>query len=372
MTSRAKHWYQSAVRRAEQLMFASRRADYYDYLAAVLDGTQGAITLRDIFFKDATRYGPRSLRGRLSQRWLHGYQRSGGDLYATWADHIPHGELALIRAAQRAGNEAVVKTIAQLAHVRHLLHEASRLVLATLWPAMVSLLLMLGLSAFVPRFTVPRLRQTFSQVDPEHYGPLTQRLFGLAEFMATWQAIVPFVVMVVVVALVWSLPNLTGQLRRYLDHFLWWDSYRCVTALRFLSFLQIILGEQDQSATRLSAAFMYQRTGASPWLGEHIDTMLAHVHQGKTGADIFDTRLLDRHLYWFFSDMFVARGLRDALALVTQRLQRHIVGDMARRAAVFRWLVLITGVAYALLLTLWHYAVIDELRQVLSWQFSGF
>src|SRR5699024_3255960 len=104
----------------------------------------------------------------------------------------------------------------------------------------------------------------------------------------------------------------------------------------------------------------------------HIDTMLAHVHQGKTGADIFDTQLLDRHLYWFFSDMFAARGLRDALALVTQRLQRHIVGDMARRAAVFRWLVLITGVAYALLLTLWHYAVIDELRQVLSWQFSGF
>src|SRR5690625_4702729 len=86
--------------------FHPRRADYYRYLAALLTHSQGHFTLKDIFLRDAIRYGPRQLRGRLSSRWLQAYQHSGGDLYATWQAHFPHAELSLIRSAQALGNEA--------------------------------------------------------------------------------------------------------------------------------------------------------------------------------------------------------------------------------------------------------------------------
>src|SRR5690606_4201035 len=73
--------------------FSAMRADYYDYLCALLQGMQGVRTLKDVFEMDAGRYGPASVRGRLSQHWLHAYQAAGGDLYATWLGSFPQSEL---------------------------------------------------------------------------------------------------------------------------------------------------------------------------------------------------------------------------------------------------------------------------------------
>ena len=59
--------------RLDALRFRALRADYYEYLADLVEGTQGRKSLRDIFDDDAHRYGRRTVRGRLSRYWAAAY-----------------------------------------------------------------------------------------------------------------------------------------------------------------------------------------------------------------------------------------------------------------------------------------------------------
>src|SRR5690606_14779241 len=84
--------------------FSGHRADYFEYLHAVLRGTQGRLTLRELFDRDAVRHGSGTVRGRLSRHWARACEASGGDLHTTWQGVSPADELALVRTAQAYGN----------------------------------------------------------------------------------------------------------------------------------------------------------------------------------------------------------------------------------------------------------------------------
>lgn len=345
--------------------FAGGRADYYDYLAALLQGMQGRRTLRDIFERDARRYGAQSVRGRLSQRWIQRYQSAGGDLYATWLGCFPQDELGLIRMAQSFGNASLVKTLEELARVLQLTIRAKNIFRATLWSGAMALLLAFLMMLAVPWFTVPRLMRTFSAVPAEYYGGLTRSLLRFSELVqANWPLIAVFTVGGGLLVL-WSLPNTCGPLRRGLERFALWRVYRYVAALRFLTLLSIVLGRDGSESTQLRTALIMQKTGASKWQASHIDAMLARVDAGLAGADTFDTGLLDRAQFWFLADMVMARGLQSGLNLAGERLRAQVLGTVAKQALALRWGLMLASLACLLGLGLWHYAVIDELRRSL-------
>lgn len=356
-----------AVRDAlDRWRFRARRIDYFDYLAVLLAGMDGARTLKDVFLGDARRYGESSLRGRVSAWWVDIYQRAGGDLYATWQAHVPRSELVLIRAAQLQGNEALVQTLAELVEALRLLQESMRVLYATLWPAVLALGLATAVTLAVPWLTLPRLLDAFASVPVDYYGTITRRLVGFAALVdSLWIFIMAGVVMSVWSVIAW-LPKRPGRLRRRLDQWLWWDIYRNVCALRFLAFLRISLGHDRTGATRLRSALLHVRNGAQPWLAAHIDDMLDRLARGDSGPQVFDTGLFSREQFWFLSDMVLTRGLVTGLALAQGRIRAQIVGAVAIQAAVMRWVMLLACVTYVLGLLLWHYAVIDDLRRSLT------
>lgn len=351
--------------------FASHRADYYDYLAALLAGLQGSRTLRDIFALDAARYGPSTVRGRLSAHWLHAYQAAGGDLYATWLGVFPHAELALIRGAQQFGNATLVRTLDELAILLRFIGQASRILASSLWSAAIAMLAFAAMLFGVPWFTVPRLMHTFAAVGPEYYGRHTQALMDFAGIInAYW----PFMLVLTVggaAIVLWSLPSSFGVVRRMLDRHGIWRIYRHVQCLRFLGLLTIVLAAAPSAGVQLRTALNAQVLGAQPWLGHHIDAMLARIDAGTTGPDTFDTGLLDRDHYWFLLDMSNARGLQLGLTLTAERLRSYVLNDVTRYAAVLRWSLLMASVVGLLALGLWHYAVIDELRRSLMLVYAG-
>src|SRR5690606_15803239 len=157
-------------------------------------------------------------------------------------------------------------------------------------------------------------------------------------------------------ALCWSIPNLTGAVRSLLDQVSIWKIHRCLSALRFMSVLTVVL--RRQGATQLRTALAMLCAGASPWMRGHLDDMLSRIDHGLVGADTFDTGLLDRELYWYLQDMAEARGLVNALVLVRDRLGGRVLAQVARQAQVLRWSLLACCVAGMLALGLWHYAVI--------------
>lgn len=366
MSDRSRdHWLTAIQHALDCFRFAGVRADYYDYLAALLQGMQGRRTLREIFERDARRYGAKSVRGRLSRRWSQTYQGAGGDLYATWLGCFPQDELGLIRMAQSFGNAALVRTLAELARVLQLTSRAKAILTATLWSGAMALLLAFCMVLAVPWFTVPSLMRTFSTVPTEYHGGLTRSLLRFSELVqANW----PFIAVLTVggsLLVLWSLPNTCGPLRRSLERFALWRVYRYVAALRFLTLLAIVLGRDGSESTQLRTALIMQNTGASKWQASHINAMLARIDAGMAGADTFDTGLLDRAQFWFLADMVTARGLQAGLVLGGERLRTQVLGTVAKQAMALRWGLMLSSLACLLGLGLWHYAVIDELRRSL-------
>lgn len=365
-------WRPGRVQRLwDSYRFGRERADYYDYLASLLDGTAGRLTLKDVFLNDVRRYDRRSLRGRLSRQWLETFQRAGGDLYATWDPYMPHAERALIRSAQSQGNQALVSTLAELSQVLRLLQRATAILSATLWPALVALCVAMFISFAVPAFTLPRLMLTFDTVPIDYHGTLTRRLVSFSDFIGSFWPGILMVVMALLIFVITSLPRMRGPLREVLDRFLWWKVYRQVSALRFMAFLGISLGDDDFGSVQLRTALLSLRAGSSVWLGGHIDDMLVRLERGIAGPQTFDTGLFTSEQHGFLSDMVLARGLSTGLQLARERLQRQILEVVARQAAVMRWCTLLACVAYVLGLVLWHYAVIDELRRALTFHLAS-
>lgn len=94
--------------------------------------------------------------------------------------------------------------------------------------------------------------------------------------------------------------------------------------------------------------------------------MLGRIDAGASGAEIFGTGLLDSQTWWYMADLIDALGVEPGLARVRQRVEVRLLARVRRQALVLRWCLLILSLATVLGITLWHYAVIDELRQALT------
>ncbi|GAA4322993.1 general secretion pathway protein [Pigmentiphaga soli] len=352
----------SAVQsRLAALRFRARRADYYEYLADVMEGTAGRKTLRDIFLDDARRYGARHPRGALSQRWAHRYQELGGDLFETLRGTLPRDDLLLIRVAQRGGAGALEQTLRDVAALTRIIEQARGNFVATVAVGLVALAVMGITLAAVPLFTVPRIRQAFAMVPPDWVGARAGRLFALADLLRDWGPPALLAAALVLYAVAWSLPALTGRLRQALDRCFVWRLYRDFQGIRFLASLATMVRKRGNVTTALRDALDVHADGAGPWLRWHVERMIARIDDGRVGADTFDTGIVDRETLWFLADLIAARGMDAALVRTRARIESRSLREAARKAAAVRWGLLLAAVGALLGLFFWHFAAIDEM-----------
>lgn len=345
--------------------FAPARADYYEYLADLVEGLQGRKTLRDIFDDDAHRYGRRCARGRLARHWARALEESGGDVAHAWKGTLPAQELALLRAAQSAGAGAFTATLRDLARAARLVGQAAATLKGTLAAGAAAFCVALSLLWAVPFFTAPRLAQVFHAVPPSFHGGLTSALFALARWLRDSLPLWLACGAVAVWLAYWALPNLTGSLRARLDRLPFWRMYRDLHGIRFLALLAVLLRQRGNVDTRLRQALVMQAAHAGPWLAWHIEQMVARIDGGLVGGDTFDTGLIDSDIWWYLTDMIAAHGMDAGVARARERVEGHALARIRRQSLWLRWGLLLGAVAAVLGLALWHYAVIDELRRAL-------
>ncbi|PTW97663.1 general secretion pathway protein [Achromobacter mucicolens] len=349
----------------DALRFRAQRADYYDYLADVVEGTQGRKSLRDIFEDDASRYGPDTVRGRLCQHWAAAYLAAGGDLGVAWSDTLPHGECLLLSCVQEEGGD-LAAALRDLARAVRLASEAWSALLSAAATGVIAAIVAFALLCAIPFFSVPRLQQVFQAVPAEDYAPLTRGLFALAGGLKQWLALWVVLIFGAVMLALWSLANFTGDIRAVLDRWLLWRLYRDFQAIRFLSLLAVLIRQHGAADTRLRHALSVQARDASPWLLAHLQVMLSRIDGGASGAEIFGTGLLDAQTWWYMADLMDALGVEPGLARVRERVEVRLLARVRRQALVLRWSLLIASLSTVLGITLWHYAVIDELRLALT------
>ncbi|MGB6006834.1 hypothetical protein [Castellaniella sp.] len=349
--------------RLDAWRFATQRADYFEYLHAVLAGAQGRLTIRELFDRDARRYGSTTVRGRLSRRWSIACEASGGDLDATWRGCLPADERALVRVAQTFGNTRLLACFQALAQHLGLLIRMRQLLWATLGAAAASLVVVSVLLLAVPAWTAPALQQAFQGLPAAFHGEWTRALFAFARGLRTWGVFVPLGAALALTAGLLTLPRACGPWRRKLDRIGPWRLYRQVQALRLLALVSILLQPGMGSSSQLRPVMLLFLESANPWLRTYLRRSVRRIDQGLAGAAAWDTGLLDRELYWYLDDMVAARGLSMGLQAVHERMRVVWLVRIRRQAEVLRWLALLSGVAVVMGIGVWHYAVIDELRR---------
>jgi len=346
--------------------FRAQRADYYSYLAHLLADVDGRKTLHDVFEDDVYRYGRGTVRGRLAAHWLERYQQTGGDLHGTWDDTLPASEVALLRAAQDAGAGALPATLRDLARAAQLIEKTRSVLLGTTAAGLAACAVAIALLGAMPLLTVPKLQQVFQSVPLEYYGVLSRALWRTSALLRVLGLPLAVLAAVGLVAVGLSLPRAVGRWRVVFDRMGIGRLYRDVQCIRFLAMLAILLRQHVGTDARLRDALMAYRHGARPWLAWHVDLMLARLDAGTSGADVFDTGLIDRETWWYLSDLILARGFGTALSLARDRVESHVMRRVVLHASVLRWALLLGSLALILGVAFWHYAVIDELRRSMT------
>ena len=353
------------------LRFRSDRADYYEYLADVMEGTGGKKTLREIFRGDAARYGTSHRRGVLSAYWAHRHQEVGGDLFETFRGTLPADDLVLLRMAQRGGAGALEQTLRDAAAVTRFVEQARNTFVSTMAVGVMAIVVLLVTIATIPLFTVPRLKQAFGLVPAEFIGTLSRRLYAFSAFVEGHFFSLMLATAAFAYLLAWSLPNLTGPLRARLDEWLIWRLYRDFHGIRFLASLATMVKKRGNVTTALRDALELQIDGASPWRRWHVEKMIARVDDGQVGSATFDTGIVDKETLWFLTDLIAAQGMDAALVRARSRVELRSVKDVATKAAVARWAMLLIAVGALFAILSWHFAVINEMRGAMTNYYSS-
>ncbi len=351
--------------RLDALRFRAGRADYYEYLADLVEGTQGRKNLRAVFEDDARRHGEDTVRGRLSRHWAGMYLEAGGDLGAAWADTLPSSECVLLSCVQEEGGD-LSAALRDVARAVRLASDAWLALVSAAAAGLAAAAVAFSLLCAIPFFSVPRLQQVFQAVPAEDYGRLTRALFALAQGLRQWLALWLVLLSGLVLLSLWSLPRYTGAARSRLDRWLLWRLYRDFHAIRFLALLAVLVRQHGAADTRLRRALAVQARDAAPWMHGHLLDMLGRIDGGQIGPEIFGTGLLDADTWWYMADMMDALGMEAGLAQVRLRVESRLMARVRRQASVLRWALLLSSVGAVLGITLWHYGVIDELRQALT------
>lgn len=349
---------------------ATRRADYYSYLATLLAACDGRRSLRDFFFDDMTRFGAGSPRGRLSAIWHKRFELSGGNLAQTWSGVFPAGDLALIAVAQAEGTRALPAALADLARTTRLLQRVRQTLWMTCAGAMVACVVVLCMLAAIPMMTVPRLQRTFDSVPEAFWGPATRSLFATADLLQIAAPVLAVVLVAGIAIAAWSLPRWIGPSRTRLDSLPMMRLYRDFQAIRFLCALTLVIGEQKHTDLRLRDGLAAVSLGAQPWMNRHLSDMAARMEQGAVQCEIFDTGLFDQDTFWFMSDVIAAQGLGPGLAQARERIELTVAQAIALHSGVLRWTMLLGAVGCGLGIAFWHFAALDELRRAMTLSYS--
>jgi type II secretory pathway component PulF len=350
--------------------FRKHRADYFEYLAAIMEGANGKKTLRDIFDDDAHRYGQKHYRGILSERWSRRYQECGGDLAETFTGALPQDDIVMIRAAQRAGAGALETSLLDLASVTRLIDQAKGIFISTIWVALVAILVMIATIVAIPFYTIPALMKSFSMVPVEYYGNTTRALLEFSTIIKSNLLIIAFLTFAVTYLLYWSLPNLTGPFRKKLDAWLIWRLYRDFQGIKFMATLATMVRQRGNVSTQLRDALVSQLEG-SPWKIWHVNQMVERIDEGVVGPETFDTGIIDRETHFFLTDMIITNGMDQGLQRARSRIEGRTLLDVAKKATTLRWILLGVAVLIIMGVTLWHYAVITELTDSMSNYYSS-
>lgn len=348
--------------------FRSKRADYYSYIANKMEGGKGDIKLLTLFEKDAERY-EKTARGKLSRYWAEAYAANGADLSAAWAGTLPDDELAIIDVAQEAGAGALLAALRDVARVAKLSDQLRGAVIGSLAAGAFGLLLGIVMLTVFPMIASAKLQEIYSFIPLEDWGPKGLLFNKWGANVKDYGLYAVLTIGVLVFALHWSLDNLIGPVREWLDdHVALYRVARDIRGALFLATMSTLTRKRGNTQYTLSASLStFARSVRSPWLRWRVEQIAEGVDRtGALSSEAFNTKLLSQDMYWYLGDMQGALGFAQGFEATGRYVEQNMLQGLIRRLTIYRWAMLLAGVGCVLAVMAFQFGVIYEMKNTMT------
>jgi type II secretory pathway component PulF len=348
--------------------FNKHRAVYYRYLASMLESSKGNTKMLTLFEKDAQRYDGKP-RGVLANHWSQVYLNNGGNLAEAWQGTLPDDEISIIRVAQDAGPGALLAALSDVSRVAMLSDKVKSETIGTLMAAIIGISIALVMATVFVVFSSSKLQEVYSFIPLEEWGSNGKAFNAHAARVKDYGLYVVIGIVLVVVYFSWTVNNLVGPIRNWLDvNVALYTTIRDIKGALFLATMSTLTRKRGNVMYTLGASLTtLSQSARSPWLKWRLEEILDGMNaNGATGSEAFQTNLLSEEMYFFLRDTQEARGFSEGFDETGKYVEKDLIVSIMKRMAIYRWLLLMVGVIAVVGIMGWQSSVIYEMKGVMS------
>ncbi len=323
---------------------AGQRADAYERLANLLETTK-LVDAVGALYDVASHGGKKKGEGRaiLFADTLASIEH-GEKLGSALSPFIPQSEQLLITAGEESGRLPNMLKYAAIV-VRAKTEMTSAAISETLTPFFLLLGVVVYLFyyaiAIIPRLVLPTM-------NPEKYQPMAKALIYTSRWAVDYGWILLPIIIGAIAAIIFSLPRLTGPLRKVLDFLPPWSIYKVVVG----STMILAITAMVKSKFKLLDSLQMCREDASPWLQERIDAGIEGVQEGynlgvalrEAGHHFPDDRVIGDLIIYSSSQSF-----EDALEKVSADLLKNsiaLVKKISKTMSILAHIILLFAMVF--------------------------
>lgn len=353
--------------------FRKKRAEYYSYLASMLESSKGNTKFSTLFERDAQRYQGEP-RGVLCAYWRDAYMNNGASLSDAWEGTFPDDELAIIRVAEGAGAGAVMSALKDVARVAALSDKVKSEVIGTLLVAILGVSIALVMVTVFPVFASSKLQEIYSFIPLDQWGPKGKAFNNYAKGVVDYGLYFVCAFFLAFSYLQWSVNNLIGPSRDWLDrNIVLYRVIRDIKGALFLATMSTLTRRRGNVMYTLRDSLtLFGQSARSPWLRWRVEQVVDGIDQtGAIGTDAFNTPLLSREMFFYLRDTQEARGFAEGFVETGNYVETNILDGLIKRMTVYRVILLLAGVLTVVSVMGWQFGVIYEMKGVMSNYYSS-
>lgn len=353
--------------------FHKNRAEYYRYLASMLESSKGNTKMSTLFERDAQRYEGKA-RGILAAYWHNKYLNNGGNLAECWQGTLPDDEISIIRVAQSAGDGALLAALNDVSRVAMLSDRVKKEVIGTLTAAIIGVAVATFMMTVFPIFSSNKLQEVYSFIPLSEWGKKGKAFNQHADNVKDYGLYCVVALSFILFFFSWTINNLTGPVRDWMDkNIAVYRTIRDIKGALFLATMATLTRKRGNVMYTVATSLTTLATSArSPWLKWRVEEIVDRIESsGATGSDAFATNLLSEEMYFFLRDTQEARGFSEGFDETGKFVENTILGGIIGRMTVYRWTLLLTGVACVVGVMGWQFSVIYEMKEVMTTYYSS-
>ena len=336
-----------------RLCFSSKiRVNFYEQLAALL---KADIAMYDALKLIKSKY--QSHKRIFKTYWLERkilddmiFRVSSGYGTASSAELldglVPNSDLVILAVDSRKTIDALDKVTQMMAKFGKLRVEVTKM----FFTPIVCLLLIISL-IFVANAMIFPILLNIKSIN--ELPDATYNLYVFCHFFAAHLLMISIILIFFVVVVIWSLPKLTGSLRKILDNIPPYNIHKQIIATSFLISLSLLLQSGDDFFTAIGKI----KTNTCKYLRGFLDHMLERISLGdRSGEALANTKLFSEGTQIYIEILDEAQALSQGISSLIERSVDMQIRSIKMLLSTISAILLFTAVGFGL----WFYIAISN------------